>query len=255
MRRHSRTLRNKDLLEELGIPVSLFESLGIEESTGRGVQVVVIDSGIMDGHPHVGRLERGVRIDEEGVSDDLADAMGHGTACAGVIRFIAPECRMTSVKILDAHLMSSSAILVQAIYWAIKEGKADVVNLSLGTRNEEAVQPLKKACDEAIKAGTVVVAAACDDNETNYPACLPGVIGVTSSVNGGLYTSHDAPVSFYAPSYPRKIPGKSREDNFKGPSFAAARITGLVALMIEANGKMDVKAIRTLLSRSFCSLP
>jgi subtilisin family serine protease len=253
-------LRNKELLDELGIPVSLFESLGIEESTGKGVRVVVIDSGIMDGHPHVGRLELGVRIDKEGageysVTDDLTDAMGHGTACAGVIRFIAPECSITSVKILDAQLMSSSAILVQAIYWAIKEGNADVVNLSLGTRNEEAVQPLRAACEEAMKAGTVVVAAACDDNETDYPACLPEVIGVTSSVNGGLYTSHDAPVSFCAPSYPRRIPGKSREDNFKGPSFAAARITGLVALMIEANGKMDLKTIEALLRQSFHSLP
>ena len=251
---------NKDLLEELGVPLSLVKALGIEDCTGRGVRVAVIDSGIMDGHPHVGFREQGVRIDEEevggfSVRDDLTDTVGHGTACAGVIRSIAPECGITSVKILDVHLMSSSEILGQAICWAIMEGKADVINLSLGTRNEEAIQPLRGVCDKAKITGTVIVAAACDDKETDYPAAFADVIGVTSSKNGGFYVSHETPISFYAPSYPRSIPGHRKEEHFRGPSFAAARITGLVTLMVEVNQKMDVYAAVGMLSRSLRPLP
>src|ERR1700752_4382562 len=58
-------------------------------STGRGVRVCVLDSGIELGHPLVGKVERSVAVLKEGdeivVRDDDEGALcGHGTACAGI---------------------------------------------------------------------------------------------------------------------------------------------------------------------------
>jgi subtilisin family serine protease len=235
-----------NLQVELGIPTVLIRSLGIEACTGKGTRVVIVDSGIADGHPHVGRLEQGVRLERDDFGgirliDDRTDTIGHGTACTGVVRAIAPESRITSVKILDDQLKSSSDLLVEAIEWAIGDGRADVINLSLGTENREAVQPLQAACGRARDADVIIVAAARDDRRVDYPANLPYVIGVTTSSNGLLYSADHPSIDFYAPSYPRTIPGRAREDNFQGPSFSAARITGIVALMIEAEGRGDIE--------------
>src|SRR5512143_509035 len=88
-------------------------------STGRGVRLAVIDSGIEAGHPAVGGQVRGgvvveldastpsgVRIDAE---PEPFDVFGHGTACAGVIHALAPEAELYSVRVF-ARNMTCKAI-------------------------------------------------------------------------------------------------------------------------------------------------
>src|SRR5438552_5543092 len=77
-------------------------------STGAGVRVCVLDSGIELDHPLVGRVDRSVavirgengelRVEEDGEGD----VCGHGTACAGIVRALAPDCELTSVRVLGA---------------------------------------------------------------------------------------------------------------------------------------------------------
>src|SRR5205807_6104553 len=61
-------------------------------STGKGVKIAVIDSGIDAAHPAIGGSLRGyhaVALASHGLTHDDAphgDAFGHGTACAGIIR-------------------------------------------------------------------------------------------------------------------------------------------------------------------------
>ena len=67
------------------------------DATGAGVRVCVLDSGIELDHPLVGDVHRSVAVTKEGdeitvADDDGGDLCGHGTACAGIIRSIAPEC-------------------------------------------------------------------------------------------------------------------------------------------------------------------
>ena len=144
-------MSDRDRLDAFGVAPEVAAALGIKGCMGKGVVVVVVDSGVTDGHPHVGRLVRGVRLDEgdDGsvrVAEDRSDSTGHGTACSGVIRAMAPDCAIASVKILDSRLLASSALLCRAIEWAAGECGADVLNLSLGPRPGASVDALRSAC-------------------------------------------------------------------------------------------------------------
>src|SRR6266567_2113111 len=81
-------------------------------STGAGIRVCILDSGVQADHPLVGSLEGAValRKTEDGeivVEEDTeGDLCGHGTACAGIVRSLAPEhaCRELSVALLVRDL-------------------------------------------------------------------------------------------------------------------------------------------------------
>src|SRR6058998_3127783 len=67
-------------------------------AAGAGVRVCVLDSGIDPGHPRVGAIQQSIAVTKDGdeisiEDDDAGDLCGHGTACAGIIRSLAPDCR------------------------------------------------------------------------------------------------------------------------------------------------------------------
>src|SRR5262252_855344 len=86
-------------------------------AAGAGVRVAIIDSGVDAAHPAVGKGVDGyVAISETaaGLEFDTnphADLYGHGTACAGIIRSLAPACGIYSLRVLDARLSGSSRVL------------------------------------------------------------------------------------------------------------------------------------------------
>src|SRR5215210_12623 len=71
-------------------------------STGAGVRVAVLDSGVDARHPEVRSVDGYVEVKgRESLAyetDEHEDAFGHGTACAGIIRSLAPDCELYSVK-------------------------------------------------------------------------------------------------------------------------------------------------------------
>src|SRR5438105_5096873 len=107
-------------------------------STGKGVKVCILDSGVEPGHPLVGEIAGAVAItvDENGdpvAEEDLeGDLCGHGTACAGVVRALAPEAEIYSVRVLGGGFSGSGQVLLAGLRWAVAQGY-DVVNMSLST--------------------------------------------------------------------------------------------------------------------------
>src|SRR2546430_14491605 len=85
-------------------------------STGAGIRVCILDSGVQADHPLVGSLEGAValRKTEDGeivVEEDTeGDLCGHGTACAGIVRSLAPDCRLFSVRVLGAGFKGSGSV-------------------------------------------------------------------------------------------------------------------------------------------------
>src|SRR5919202_2901263 len=144
--------------EAIGLPNPLAERVdrawALDGATGRGVRVCVLDSGVERGHPAVGALAGAVAIalDADGATiaeeDAEGDLCGHGTACAGVIRSIAPEAELYSVRVLGAGFTGSGRVLLAGLHWAVEQG-FQVINMSLSTTKRQFSELLHEAADTA----------------------------------------------------------------------------------------------------------
>lgn len=221
--------------------------------TGRGVNVAVVDSGINPRHPHIGGIAGGIRISINGdriafEDGDFHDEIGHGTACAAVIRKKAPQSSLFSVKIFDQTLATYTSVLIAAIRWCI-DWKMDVVNLSLGTRNEKSILGLREVCRLARQKGMIVVAAS-EDGQATYPASFPEVFGVAAHPacsEDVLMYSGNSSIRFLASGIPRPLPGLPPPMNFGGASIASAHLSGIMALLRERYFNCDLEEIEKTL--------
>ena len=209
--------------------------------TGRGVRVAVVDSGIHGAHPHVQGISGGKAFGLAGESsDDLVDLLGHGTAVAAAIRDHALDVELLAVKVFDRALTTSGQALVEAIRWSANE-HVSLINLSLGTTNSDHEAALAAAVGDASRRGSIVVAAAPQEDRRWLPGALDGVIGVELDWECDRDTCvvcqlPDGNLRIRASGYPRPIPGVPPSSNFRGPSFAVANATGLLALILQDMG-------------------
>ncbi|MBO0868438.1 MAG: type VII secretion-associated serine protease mycosin, partial [Micromonosporaceae bacterium] len=227
-------------------------------STGAGITVAVIDSGVSDNHPSLaGKVLPGRDYLASG-GNGHCDQNGHGTLIAGLIagrpetsagyRFfgVAPDARILPVRVLLDQQRSLdpalSGTIANAIRWSVDVGRAQVVNLSLTT---EPTKALASAVAHAIAKGAVVVAAtgnggdtAGGDGTATYPAAYPGVIGVAGVDDQDQHVGTSTTGSFVDVAAPGlRIAGPSPAGGGYlfaadgGTSFAAGYVSGVVALI------------------------
>lgn len=157
----------------------------LDTGTGKGVRVALLDTGVDEDHSELaGKIAASyelVRADAgySCVSARGTDEVGHGTACAGIIKRHAPDVELHSIKVIGAGARGSSDELVRGLQWAI-ENKMHVVSASLGTLDRRSRDKISDLADEAYYAGIVVVAAANNRGQTAYPANLSSVLAVDS---------------------------------------------------------------------------
>jgi subtilisin len=209
-------------------------------SDGSGAAVCVVDSGVEPAHPDVGRVDRAVAVsvDEEDqrhvVDDDAGDVAGHGTACSGIIRMLAPACSITSVRVLGPKGRGSSPNLVAGLEWAVAQ-EFDVINLSLSTTKRETALLLHDLADGAYFRHTIVVAAAHNVPVESFPWRFSSVVSVGSHDGDDpyeLYYNPHPPVEFFARGVGVDVPWRGGlRMTVNGNSFAAAHVTGLCALI------------------------
>src|SRR3954454_23271116 len=167
----------------LPLPVPISKEWAFGDSRGSGVTVAVVDSGIDADHPLVGGVEgyAAFTVDEsaaDGVRVDVqahADVVGHGTACAGIIRSIAPDVRLVSVRVLGERLSGRSASFAAGLRWALASG-VDVISCSLSTSRQENAATFHDIADEAAHAGVVIVCAVNNVAGPSIPATFSSVI-------------------------------------------------------------------------------
>lgn len=216
-------------------PAGQWHAEALRPLTGRGVRVVVIDSGVHVAHPHIAHLvTRGVHIGPDGAAgDDWRDRLGHGTAVAAAILEKAPAAEVLAVRVFDRQLTTTVDALAAGIDWAIRE-RADLINLSLGTDRPEHGPRLSSAVTAAVASGATIVAAGHDGAHAWLPGTLPGAVGV--ALDWAL-PRHEVAITaeglVRAAGYPRPIPGVPVEQNLRGLSFAVANATGVLALLCE----------------------
>jgi subtilisin family serine protease len=226
-------------------------------STGAGVRVAVVDSGVDATHPLVGKVvgqvafeadpdaEDGVRL-VQGPSEDL---VGHGTACAAIIRSLAPDVELHSVRVLGANARGTGARLLAGIRWAVA-ARMDVVNLSLSSRSEAWFAPLHEAVDEARSAGTLLVCAANNVPGPTYPAEFSSVVSVAARPGSDpwdLAANPRPPVDFGARGVDVEVAWAGGGRIIAtGNSFAAPHVAAMAALVRARHpgfGPEQVKAV------------
>lgn len=211
-------------------------------ATGRGVNVAIVDTGIDRQHPD---LRQRLQLARNFVDNDPNfDTDIHGTAVAGIIAAtanngigivgIAPEanllalkaCWQPDIRLIDAYC--SSFTLAKALSFAIAQ-HVDIINLSLGGPDDPLLAQLLQ---EALARGILLVAAQNRDNE--FPADLPGVIAVTETADNAFVSrtsiARRVALAANAGELLSTSPG-GHYDFYSGSSMAAARVTGLSALM------------------------
>jgi len=210
-------------------------------TTGHGISVAVIDSGVHASHPHVQGVAGGIAFTADGLreDDDFVDRIGHGTAVTAAIKEKAPGAEIFAVKVFDESLATNARVLARAIEWA-SQRNARLINLSLGTANWKNEAVLRPAVDGAVARGSLIVSAYASEGQEWLPGNLPNVVGVLldwdcprSAIRLGRL--ENGRVLIHASGYPRSVPGVHPSRNLRGISFAVANVTGCLARLIEVN--------------------
>jgi subtilisin len=245
---------------EIGIANPLPERVDAEwafgGSSGEGIKVCILDSGVEQGHPLVGDVSGAVVIslDEEGrpVADEdtEGDLCGHGTACAGIVRSIAPGVEIYSVRVLGAGFKGSGKILLAGLRWAIEQGY-DVINMSLSTTKRELGDHLHELADTAYFRRTVLVAAAHNMPVDSFPWRFSSVISVGSHEEDDslvYYANPDPPVEFFARGVDVDVAWLGGTTiRASGNSFATPCISGIASLILGKHPGLTPFQLKTVL--------
>ncbi|WP_369364019.1 type VII secretion-associated serine protease mycosin [Streptomyces sp. CG4] len=233
-------------------------------STGRGITVAVIDSGVDDS---LADLKGQVLVGKDYSSqhgDEHTDLDGHGTGIAALIAAtgargpsngsygLAPGAKILPIRMRYAtedygsvdNKAEFSRILSQAIRYAA-DSKAQIINMSLGssdapgTHNVETPQ-LAAAVKYAISKGKLLFAGAGNTGDTSnvleYPAATPGVVGVGAADENAKvasFSQRGPQVDLVAPGTDmiHACPGGSEICKSNGTSDATALASASAALI------------------------
>lgn len=227
-------------------------------AAGAGVDVAVVDSGIDAGHSMVGGVESAVAMsydpeEEDGVrrvEGPHEDLFGHGTACAGIIRRVAPECRLHSIRVLGDRLTGKGAVFAAGLEWAI-ERRFRVVNLSLSTGKEDYFGRFHELADRAYFAGVMLVCAVSNVPSPSYPSQYASVFSVAAHDRQdpfGFDYNPDPPVELGAPGIDVTVAWKGDGTIVStGNSFAAPHIAGLIARLLSKHPQLTPFQVKTVL--------
>jgi type VII secretion-associated serine protease mycosin len=228
-------------------------------STGAGVTVGVVDSGVDPSSPKLsGAVDIGVTyrvVDTAAVyasaPNGQVDCDGHGTEVAGIIAGrteadddrvsgVAPDSTVYPVAIQGDITQAPSALIGAAIRDAADHSQ--IINLSFAEPTDR--PEIRSAVEYALRRGVVVVASAANDIGTavtgetpiSYPAAYPGVIAVASASPEGTVDPNAMRgkwISLAAPgtALTTVTRGGKGYVTVTGTSFATAIVSGAAALL------------------------
>jgi subtilisin family serine protease len=223
---------------------------------GEKVLIAVIDSGVDAEHPEL-----------SGMIAESFDAIGsgekahtHGTAVAGAIvahaRLMgaAPQARILAVQAFGAKDRTAEATtysISKGMDWAMSRG-ARIINMSFsGPRDPSVAQRMMQARQQ----GLVLIAAAGNAGPKSaplYPAAYPNVIAVTATdADDKLFAdaNQGRHIAVAAPGVDILLPAPDASYQVTtGTSFAAAEVSGIVALMLERKPDLDHDGVRKVLT-------
>jgi len=184
-------------------------------TTGRGVTVAILDSGVAPDPDLGARILASVNFADGRVTRDPG---GHGTHVAGIVagngarsdgQFVgvAPEANIVDVRVLDSRGAGRMSSVVRGIEWVVAHSgvyNIRVMNLSLGAPVTVSyrIDPLSAAVEIAWQRGIVVVAASGNSGPQRDTVVSPGidpyVITVGATDDLGTATRGDDVLAFFS---------------------------------------------------------
>ena len=244
------------------------------KSTGAGVVVAVLDTGVDAKHPDLaGNLVAGYDA-VANTGGATTDPNGHGTHVAGTIAAvtgngtgisaIAPAAKIMPVRVLGSNGSGYMSDTAEGIIWAADHG-AKVINMSLGSTSK--VTAVSNAIAYARGKGVVVVAAAGNEraqgSPTSYPGADAGVIGVAATdsadrvasySNAGSYVDVAAPGSGILSTYPTALGGRTGYASMNGTSMASPHVAAVAALLKAYQQSLTPDQVESALTSSAVDL-
>jgi subtilisin family serine protease len=250
-----------DRVDQTTLPLSGSFTYG---STGLGVRVYVIDTGIQTWHPEFqGRASVG--FDAMGDGYNGQDCHGHGTHVAGIVGAatygVAKEASLVAVRVFNCSAAATSSSIVAGVDWVTANRVLPAVaNMSLTRYNAGAYTALDDATRNLYNSGVTVVTGAAHtqvsgvgttpgaDACANSPARLPEAITVSASnpsdsrvinkYNGAVtWTANFGPcVDLFAPGDDILSTGLNGGTQVMGgTSQAAPHVAGFAARFLQGN--------------------
>ena len=237
-----------------------FQSLNIADlhriSTGRGVRIALIDTGVDLNHPDLqGQIKYSKNLAPEPTDHNLAEV--HGTAVAGVlsarpdngtgIAGIAPDAEVFALRACWPNKPGSLAAHCNSFTLALAMNQAismdsQIINLSLSGPEDPL---LRQLIEKALEKGMIVIAAVPGKDQIGgFPANISGVIAVGQ---GGEADNPDNP-EIIAPGHDilTTVPHQAY-DFMTGSSFATPHVAGVAALLLQLHPDWHALEVKQLL--------
>jgi subtilisin family serine protease len=222
--------------------------------TGNNVSVYVIDSGITKTPEFDNRLQDGTSFNPYGSL--TTDCLGHGTHVASIIGSrtygVAKNVKIIPVKIFDCANSAMTSIVLQGIYWVIKQPKG-IVNLSIGGGYNNI---MNIAIKDLVDAGFIVVVAAGNNggNACNYSPSSEksGIVVGSSNVNNGIsgFSNEGTCVTLFAPGESILALSNTvgRTSIKSGTSMATPHVVGVAATIYEKYPGINQNTMKSLIT-------
>jgi serine protease AprX len=191
-------------------------------TSGKGVEICIVDTGIDLGHPDLSHVELAGWRDFVSNRGEPYDDQGHGTGMAGILVAknrlpgIAPDVDLYIAKAISKSGTGSDTDIADAVDWCV-ENSVDIISLSLGgTQGIDWIfvetDELEGAVDNAIDQGIFVVAAAGNDGgpDSVLDVICVGAIDTDGSIWGNS-SRGDNGFRFPENIIPRQNPDKKPE--------------------------------------------
>ena len=228
-----------DRIDERDLPLDRAYSY---TSTGTGVRVYIIDTGILTAHTQFGpSTARRASNVYDAFGGNGQDCNGHGTHVAGTVGGatygVAKEALLRGVRVFQCTGSSSNSTIIAGIDWVTANHvKPAVANLSLGGGFSQATND---AVGRLANAGVFVAVAAGNENQNacnRSPASAPIVTTVAASTSTDAkasYSNYGSCVDLYGPGSSITsawYTSTTATNTISGTSMATPHVAGVAAL-------------------------